>query len=135
LRDRYDTITNKLGAEVLAVSFADPDTVERYREFLRLPFPVGSDEPKKFYDIWEMKQGSWFQVFHPTVLAKYAKLIWNGARRGRANQNDDLKQMGGDFVVNKEGIVTFAFSSPRSSVRPPIDTLMTELENAANASV
>jgi len=66
----------------------------------------------------------------PRVWARYAALVAHGERPRLLGR--DTLQLGGDFVVDPDGIVTYARPQRRDD-RPPVSVLIHELRAASRA--
>jgi peroxiredoxin len=91
------------GAEVVVVSQARP---ERLAAFLRdqpLPFPVAADPERVAYRAFGLERTSWATVLRPGVVLRYVRLIFHGWRPRRAEEGEDVLQLGGDFVLDRQG--------------------------------
>ena len=69
--------------------------------------------------------GVWFD---PRVWLRYARLVAGGERLRRLGS--DTLQLGGDFVLDANGVVTYARAQRRDD-RPPVSELLAELRRAA----
>ncbi len=126
VRDCFEEI-NRLETRVLVVSFAPLELVEGYRTRLGLPFPVAADPERISYKRYGLLRGSWWTVWHPRVLWKYAVLISRGMKVQRSFPREDLAQLGGDFVIDRGGKIRFAHPSRGPSDRPDPSELLRSL--------
>jgi AhpC/TSA antioxidant enzyme len=113
------------GAVMIVVSF---DPVRRVRGFCRRfaqPFTCVSDEPRAAYRAFGLGRASWLRTLTPRALAPYVRLYLSTRRAsfGRVAEND-LRQMGGDFVVSPDGILTLAYASHDPADRPPVEQIL-----------
>jgi hypothetical protein len=58
------------------------------------------------------------------VLLGYLRLVWRGWRPRRARQGEDVLQLGGDFILDKEGRLAYAYRSADPTVRPAVAVLL-----------
>ena len=126
VQDSLASISSQ-GADVLVVSF---DTVERlagYRSRLQLSFPVAVDPERVAYHAYGLTRGSFFQIWHPKTLWRYVVLKRKGREIQRPIKGDDISQLGGDFVVNARGEVSFAHYCSRPDDRPTIAAIVDTL--------
>ncbi|MBA2451501.1 MAG: redoxin domain-containing protein [Chloroflexi bacterium] len=110
--------------EVLVVSFDPPRRIRGYCRRLRLPFRCLSDEPREAYRAFGLSRASWLRTLTPKALAPYVRLY---LRRGGPRPmygGQDLRQMGGDFVVSPDGRLAFAYASHDPADRPSVDDLL-----------
>jgi len=126
IAQRADAI-KKLGGNVLVVSFAPPDHVARYVKEFPLPFPVVSDPQLAAYKMLAMKRASFFTFLKPSVLGHYLKHMLHGWKPKMPWQGEDPFQLGGDFVLDKNGRVVFAHPCKDPSDRPSAAELVNEM--------
>ena len=126
VRDRFEEIY-RLEVRVLAIAFAPLQMVEGFRTSLGLPFPVAADPERISYRRYGLLRGSWWTVWHPRVLWKYAVLISRGMRLRWSFPREDLAQLGGDFVIDHGGTIRFAHPSHGPSDRPDTSELIRSL--------
>ncbi len=107
---------------VLAVSFEPRDRLFQMSRQMQLPFPLLSDPERDVYRAYRLGKGSLGQVFSPGTIWTYIKL----AARGRRYhfQRSDLRQGGGDFVIDGRGVVRFEHRGPAPHDRPTVDQLL-----------
>lgn len=116
-----------------AAVFVVNDDSERVRggllRGLDVPFPVLVDANRDAYRAWGLRRSSVAGVWlDPRVWKRYASLLAHGERPGRPGE--DTLQLGGDFVLDRGGIVTYARPQQRDD-RPAAPALLAELERAA----
>ncbi|HVL29051.1 MAG TPA: AhpC/TSA family protein [Acidimicrobiales bacterium] len=119
MRDRLAELGD---AEVALVTFTRPRNLRGYRGRFRLPFAVLSDEARASYRAYGLGRGPWWRVWGPATVAAYARLLRRGARLQRPTE--DTSQLGGDFVVDRQGRLAYAFRSKGPADRPPVDDLV-----------
>lgn len=98
---------------------------------LDVPFPIAVDIERVAYDAWGLRRGSLFATWlSPRVWLDYGRLLVRSGERYRGSGKDTL-QLGGDFVIDPNGVVTYARPQRRDD-RPPVAVLLRELERAAS---
>jgi len=125
VRDRWKDFEDA-GIDVLSVFFEPPERLVGYAEHFELPYPVASDPERAAYRAYGLLKGSFWQIWHPRVVVRYAVLLLRG-RRPRAPADADLAQMGGDFLIDETGTMVFAHRSEKAVDRPPVDALLQAL--------
>ncbi len=128
LRHRYEEF-RAAGAEVAVVSFAPSKALLPYARDLRIPFPLLSDPERIAYKAYGLRKGSFWAIFGPKTTWEYVKLISRG-RLFRVIQADPF-QLGGDFVIDGQGIVRFAYRSEEPTDRPSTDRLLQTVREGA----
>ena len=86
-----------------------------------------ADPHREAYRAFALKRLSWFQVFSPSTLKLYFRLL----REGKKLQNygkDDFYQAGGDFLVDAQGNIVFAHRSQDPADRPPLAKLLEAID-------
>lgn len=130
--DKADTI-EALGATAVFVVHDDPQAVRAgLLRSLEVPFPVLVDPKRQGYAAWGMRRSSVAGVWlDPRVWARYAREVARGQRLLRLGE--DTLQLGGDFIVDPAGVVTYARPQRRDD-RPPVLALLDELRRAGGAT-
>jgi hypothetical protein len=96
---------------------------------LDLPWPVLVDLDRVTYRAWGLRRASFRTVWlDPRVWARYGLLLLGGQRLRRLGS--DTLQLGGDFVLDADGMVTWA-RPQHADDRPPVGVLLAELQRAA----
>jgi peroxiredoxin len=119
VRDRLDDLAD---AEVALVTFTRARNLRGYRSRLGLPYPVLADETRAAYRAYGLGRGRWWKVWGPATLKAYARLVRKGARVERPTE--DTSQLGGDFVIDRQGRLAYAFRSTGPADRPSVDDLV-----------
>lgn len=107
---------------MLAVTFEPPDRAASYLASHLLPFPLLSDPDRRLYSALSLGSGRWKDLWSPATLKSYV----SGLLRGRlpAVLHGDVSQLGGDFVLDREGQVMFAHRGSTPADRPDIPRLL-----------
>lgn len=120
--------TEERGAAVLVVSFTPPQRVKAYVERYPQPFPVASDSRMKAYHAFALGKTRVGSFFRPGVMWHYIKLMFRGWLPGKPGKGEDLLQLGGDFILDGEQRLTWAYPSGESSDRPTAAEIVKRLE-------
>lgn len=120
------------GAGAVFVVHDEPQLVKRLLlAGLDVPFPVAVDLDRTAYRAWGLRRAPWARVWlDPKVYARYAVLLLGGERLRGAGR--DLLQLGGDFVVDRQGRLAYARPQERDD-RPPVLEVLKAVEEAAAA--
>ena len=108
------------GAQILVISFDNLEEVVSYAKSLNLSFPVASDAARTAYNAYGLASASFWHTWHPRTLWRYIKLLRQGRTLQRPQKGSDLSQLGADFVVDPNGVITYAHYSERPDDRPDI---------------
>lgn len=120
----------RLGGEVLVVSFTPPPRVAAYVEKYPQPFPVVSDPTLAAYKGFDLGRTSVAAMLRPGVLIRFVKLLFRGWWPTKPGKGDDILQLGGDFVLDKAGRLIYAHPSAEPMSRPTNAALLAALEKA-----
>lgn len=109
-------------AGVVLVTFTKPRNLAGYRGRHHLDYPVVTDEERRAYEAYGLERGSVFRVYGLATLRRYAALRRQGAELEMPKE--DTLQLGGDFVVGRDGRLTYVFRSEGPDDRPEVDELI-----------
>ncbi len=126
MRDHWQEF-EKMGATALVISFAQVEELARFRSNLNLPFPIAADPEQLAYREYDLGKGNTWQVWHPKTVLKYLGYAASGKKIERPKTGEDLNQLGGDFLIDAQGVLGYAFRSLRPDHRPPMSELTTAL--------
>lgn len=121
---------DELGAAALFVVHDEPALVRATLLAEVEPvYPVLVDRDRVAYRAWGLRRARVWSVWaDPRVWGRYARLLLGGERiRGFG---EDTLQLGGDFVIGRDGTLTYA-RPQRVDDRPPVAELVRALEVAA----
>jgi hypothetical protein len=114
----------ELGVGVAAVSMSRPDGITRYQAERPLPFPLVADPERRAYAAFGLGRTTWVRIARPGVLWRYAKLVAGGAKVRRVPEGEDPLQTGGDFLVDADRRLVWAYTSPDPTARPAVRDLL-----------
>jgi hypothetical protein len=126
---RYAEI-EQLGGQVLAISFTPAAKAAVFLDKHPMPFPVLCDPRREAYRAFELGHTSRLRLLNPLVLGRYMLIMLRGSLPFRPDKGDDLMQLGGDFVLDAERRLVFAYSSVNATDRPTAETLIQAVKNA-----
>jgi hypothetical protein len=126
---RYSEI-EQLGGQVLAISFTPAAKATAFLERHPMPFPVLCDPTREAYRAFELGRTSWLRLLNPLVAGRYSLIVLRGWLPFRPQKGDDLMQLGGDFVLDGERRLVFAYSSANATDRPAVETLVQAVKTA-----
>ena len=120
------------GGSVLAVVFDAPERVlAGMMRGLDPPFPVLVDRERRAYAGWRLGRAPRRTlVTRPGWIRAYAEAL---VRRGEslARPGSDILQLGGDFVVGRDGRLVLSRAQRHFDDRPPAGALVTALEESS----
>ncbi len=115
---------------MVAIGFATPERLRRLAEDVGVPFPMLHGPEYQAYRAFSLQQGTLREVYGLRTAWAYLKLIVR-KRRFTRTQTDRL-QLGGDFIIDGQGIVRLAYRSRDPADRPPVSRLLDALREAAD---
>jgi hypothetical protein len=84
-----------------------------------------ADPGRKVYHAYGLGQNSVFKIYGPGIMTQYLRWAIQG-KKIRLPTEDTL-QMGGDFVINRAGRLTFSHLGRDQADRPPVANLLKAL--------
>ena len=113
-------------AEVVVVTFADPARLAAHRDHLGVPFRFVADTDLTLYRLVGAERGDRRQVWSIGTLRLYGRLIRNGRRLRRPTE--DIRQLGADLVVGRDGRIRYLSLPPTPDARPSVSELIHALD-------
>ncbi len=123
VRDHLDQFGD---ARIATVTFATPERLAAYREHLRLTFDVVADTDRRLYRLLGAERGSRRQVWSAGTIRMYARLLRAGRRLHRPTE--DIRQLGADAVIGRNGTLRYLSLPSTPDARPPIADLIASLD-------
>jgi hypothetical protein len=123
VQQRYEEI-RALGGEVLAVSFSRPEVLAKHIERFPTPFPLLGDPDLAAYRAFGLGRTPLWRLFTPRAIGRYLKILLAGYAPHRPYAGDDVLQLGGDFVLDRERRLRFIYRSVDPTDRPSLDDLI-----------
>lgn len=116
---------DRLKVRVLIVSFSAPPFARAWLEETKAPFPLLLDENREVYQRYGLER-SFLRSWSPKTIWYY---LLNWKARPKSKLPDDLNQLGGDFIVDAQGILRFVYPSYEPVDRPSMSQLFSVLES------
>lgn len=118
----------ELGANVLVLSFTPPERVKTYIERYPQPFPVASDPGMRAYRAFALGRAGVGSFFRPKVIWHFLKLMFSGWMPRKPGKGEDVLQLGGDFILDREQRLVYAHPSGEASDRPKASAIVEQLK-------
>jgi hypothetical protein len=112
--------------QVALISFVTTELAKRWIKETNATFQFLNDPQRKAYQAFGLDY-SLARSWSPKVWIEYAQLMVRG-RKWRGIQGDS-GQLGGDFIVDQEGLLQMAYRSHDPTDRPAIGYLLERLDN------
>lgn len=119
-----------LNTNIVAISFGIEYWARAWLEETQSPFPIWLDPERVSYQAYGMGT-SWMAAWGVKNLLYYAKAAVSGTKVKRENRGD-TDQMGGNFIVDANGIIRFAYPSHDPTDRPDVETLLDVIRSLDN---
>jgi len=129
LRDRIDEIRSR-GADLATVGNGAPHFAAAFREDFTLDGPLLVDPELKAYRAAGLRRGR-VEILSPRVPLHAVRALWSGARQ-RSIQGDPW-QLGGVFVIQPGGELTYRYIGSEAGDHPPLDAILGALSADAPA--
>jgi peroxiredoxin len=123
VRERYEEI-RQLGGEVLVISFSSPEAASAYLARRAWPFPMVFDPARTAYRAFKLGRTTLRDILRPSALVRYLKALARGWLPRKPNPGDDVLQLGGDFILDRERRLIYAHPSADPSDRPAAEELV-----------
>lgn len=118
---------DELNVSVKVVTF-DADYMARvYVKQSELKWPLLLDSDQTLYTAYGMTRGSWWSIYGPVSIWNYLKLMARGRRPGKPGK--DWRQLGGDVLIDPDGIVRLHHISAGPHDRPSVPSLLDAVKN------
>ncbi|MEX2185403.1 MAG: peroxiredoxin-like family protein [Pirellulales bacterium] len=121
LRERQIELA-ALGADVLVVTFEAGPVACAYMDETQLPWPVVVDPDRSLYHAYGMMSARWIDLIGPRVIWLYLKLMFRGGRVRMPT--GDTSQLGGNVIVDPQGIVRLHHVAVGPAGRPTVESLL-----------
>jgi peroxiredoxin len=122
---QHQEALDRLDVEVLIISFGTMPAAERWLEETCNPFRLLLDPERTVYDAYGLER-SLARSWNLRTIWRYVQLLTSG-RQWRGIQGDSA-QLGGDFIVDADGIVQLAYRSHDPTDRPDVDELLSIMQ-------
>ena len=126
LRQQEDQLS-QLNVDVCIVTFETDVLAMSYVRETDLAWPLLVDADRKLYAAYGMNRGSWWKIFGPASILAYLKLLFRGRRLQRSAS--DVFQLGGDVLIDPDGVVRFHRVGAGPADRPEIAALLDAVRN------
>lgn len=125
LRQKQKELVER-GVDVKVITFDDPELANPYAESLLAEWPLLVDSDRSLYRHYGFERGSWSAIYGVSSVVRYLGLILSGHRPGRPGK--DWRQLGGDVLVDPEGIVRMHHVSKTPHDRPTMEHLLSAIK-------
>lgn len=122
-----------LDVGVFVVGFDDRRRLDDMKKRLSSPFTFLRDGSRSAYELLDLGRAPLLRTYlHPDVLRPYVGFALQG-RFPKLRKHQDRRQLGGDFVVGRDGHVIFAHPEQGPEDRVPVGDLVNAARSAATS--
>lgn len=114
-----------LKTRVLVIGFESAERARLWLQKEAITFPFLLDPGRSVYQAYGLERSFW-RSWHPRNLWFYLKRLFGGESIPRIRA--DPNQLGGDFLVDTDGLVRLAYPSEDAMDRPSLEELLSLLE-------
>lgn len=112
------------GCSALVVTQSKPEALAPYLDRMGWHVPVVCDPDRAAYTAFGLERTRLRSFFKPRVLAGYLRAALRGYGMRKPVAGEDVLQLGGDFVLNRQREVVFAHPSADPTDRPAIAAIL-----------
>ena len=112
------------GIGVVGVGHAPPAVVEKFVEREKITFPIVTDPHREGYKFFGLGRVSVFHFLRPRILFNFIKLLFKGEKIRRLTWKEDVFQLGGDFLIDRDRKIIVAYPSRDATDRPGVETIL-----------
>jgi hypothetical protein len=121
-----------LGVQVAVVTFEAGPVVQAYARETNLSWPILIDASRSLYAAYGMERGRGWRMWGPHLWPAYIKLLVRG--RKLHFPTDDVRQLGGDVLIDPAGIVRLRHISSGPADRPAVSSILQVLRSSLGTS-
>ncbi len=119
---------------ILVVTQAQPQQLAHYVRRMGWQVPLVCDPERAVYRLFGLERTSWLTFLHPRVVWGYFRGMLRGYRLKMPYWGEDVRQLGGDFLLDRHRRLLFAYRSAVPTDRPAAATLLEALSALATPS-
>jgi hypothetical protein len=120
---------------VLVVSQAAPKVLSLYLTRRKWQVPVVSDPDRTAYAGFGLERTGWTSFFRPRVMLGYFQGMLRGYGVKMPYAGEDVLQLGGDFILDRQRRVVFGYRSADPTDRPSTTTLLDAIPSVPTSGV
>ncbi len=106
------------------ITFTQPERLVPYQARCELPFPILVDPDRATYRAYGLGRASTARVWSLGTIRRYAEILRRDGIVALRRPTEDTNQLGGDFVVDTAGRLSWGFWSEGPDDRPSVDELL-----------
>ena len=110
--------------QIVVVTFTEREHLANYLERHPAPFPFLLDPDRSTYKAYGLGQASTARIYGWSVWRRYAQILSKRGMRALLRPTEDTRQLGGDFVIDPDGLLSYARWSTGPADRPTVAALI-----------
>ena len=130
VRDHLDDFDSD--TDIVVVTFAEQANLAAYLTRHDLPFPVLSDPDRSSYRAFGIGRGTVRRVWGWRMVRRYVGIFRDQGFEMPGKATEDTLQLGGNFIIDPEGILIYGYWGQGPDDRPPVRGLIEAIEKARN---
>lgn len=130
VRDHLDDFGSD--TDVVLITFATQPNLAPYLERHDLPFPVLTDPDLTAYNAFGIGRGTIRRVWGWRMVRRYIEIYREQGFEKPGKATEDTLQLGGNFIVDPEGILIYGYWGEGPDDRPAIQELIDTVERDRN---
>ena len=99
-----------------------------YIKQTKMQWPMLLDPDMDSYKAYGMEISGWWGLINPVAIWKYVWLILKGTPPGKPGK--DYRQLGGDVLIDPEGVVKLHYVSNDPHDRPSVQSILEAVDGA-----
>lgn len=121
LHDAKDQLA-ALPIKVKIVTFDNDFLADSYIRKSGVEFPLLFDKDTTLYQAYDIPKAGWWTLYNPLAILKYLVLMFSGTMPGKPGK--DFNQLGGDVLIDPNGIVRMHYASKNPLDRPSVASIL-----------
>jgi peroxiredoxin len=121
----FEAELRRMDVQVLVISFGAEFWARAWLQEMQSPFPLLLDPERAAYRAYGLER-SFVRVWSPKVMWHYTRRVLAGQKL--QSIQGDPHQLGGDFVVDADGVIRLAHRSRDPVDRPAVETLLAAIK-------
>lgn len=110
------------GLQVVAIGMGTPKLTQAFIQEMGVTFPILSDPRRTAYEAYRLMKMNWREQLR---LSEMIKTTQNLLKHGGGKvTNQDVFQLGGSFIINSKGMITYAHTNKAVSDDPNVAMLI-----------
>ena len=111
----------RLNTEVLLISFGQQEEAREWLQEVCSPFQLLLDPERRVYRSYKLKH-SWLSSWNLKTLVYYVRALLGG--RDWRGIIGDSAQLGGDFIIDQDGLYLLKHPSQEATDRPRVSDIL-----------